>query len=345
MIYFIIVVAKKSMSSQVFQKLHLEPFKALPLLNGGQRQTIAALYWPDTPNLDDSTSHIVPLPDGDKLVLIENRPATWQHGDRIVLMLHGLTGSARSKYLLRMTKKLTNDGYLVMRMNLRGCGQGLGLARHLYHSGRSEDSRAAILWLQQYFPDSPVTLIGFSLGANIVLKMAGEDGENPTGELDSIVAVSPPLDLEASVKLLIHKKNKLFNDFFVKCLLRDIGVLHDTFPDLPKPTFPKQLNVFQFDDMYTAPRSGFKDAKDYYTQSSSKHFIHNITVPTFILYAKDDPVIARRTFLHLPHKPNFDTIITARGGHVGWMGHTGKFAQYRWMDKAVVNWVKGLKSI
>lgn len=313
------------------------------MLNSGQRQTIAALYWPDSPFLDDNTSHIVPLPDGDKLVLIENRPATWRQGDRIVLMLHGLTGSARSKYLLRIANKLNAEGFLVIRMNLRGCGQGVGLARHLYHSGRSEDSRAAILWLQQHFPQSLVTLMGFSLGANIVLKMAGEDGSSPTGNLDSAVAVSPPLDLEASVKLLIHKKNKLFNDFFVKCLLRDIKVLHDTFPDLPKPTFPKPLNVYQFDDIYTAPRSGFKDAKDYYTQSSSKNFIADITVPTLILYAKDDPVIARRTFLHLPHKPHFDILITSKGGHVGWMGHTGEFGHYRWMDKAVVNWMKALK--
>ncbi|HSF72059.1 MAG TPA: alpha/beta fold hydrolase, partial [Methylotenera sp.] len=314
----------------------------LPMLNSGQRQTIAALYWPDAPHLDDSTSHMVPLPDGDKLVLLENRPATWQAGNRIILMLHGLTGSARSKYLLRIANKLTNEGYLVIRMNLRGCGQGLGYARHLYHSGRSEDSRAAIMWIKQHFPKSPVTLVGFSLGANIVLKMAGEDGAHPSGNLDSVVAVSPPLDLEASVKLLIHKKNKLFNDFFVKCLLRDTQILHDTFPDLPKPIFPSSLNVYQFDDIYTAPRSGFKDAKDYYTQSSSKHFIDSITLPTFILYAKDDPVISRRSFLHLPHKTNFDTIITSRGGHVGWMGHTGRFAKYRWMDDAVVNWVKTL---
>ncbi len=331
------------MAQSILNKLQLAPFKALPMLNSGQRQTIAALYWPDTPYLDDNTSHIVPLPDGDKLVLIENRPATWQPGNRIILMLHGLTGSARSKYLLRIANKLTKEGHLVIRMNLRGCGQGSGYARHLYHSGRSEDSRTAILWLQHHFPQSPVTLVGFSLGANIVLKMAGEDGSSPTGNLDSLVAVSPPLDLEASVKLLIHKNNKIFNDFFVRCLLRDITVLHNTFPDLPKPFFPSSLNVYQFDDMYTAPRSGFKDAKDYYTQSSSKHFIDSITIPSFLLYAKDDPVIARRTFLQLPRKANFDTIITARGGHVGWMGHTGEFAKYRWMDEAVVNWVKALK--
>lgn len=332
------------MPHRILSKLEIAPFKALPLLDSGQRQTIAALYWPDIPNLDDSTSHIVPLPDNDKLVLIENRPLTWQEGDPIVLMLHGLTGSARSKYLLRIADKLTQEGFMTMRMNLRGCGQGVGLARNLYHSGRSEDSRAAIFWLQERFPNSPVTLLGFSLGANIALKMAGEDGENPSGNLNGVVAVSPPLDLEASVKLLIHKKNQLFNDYFVKCLLRDIEILHQYFSDIPMPSFPKPLNVYQFDDLYTAPRSGFLNAKDYYTQSSSKRFINSIHIPTFILYAKDDPVIARRTFLHLPHKDNFDILITSRGGHVGWLGHTGKFARYRWMDKAVVNWVKTLNN-
>ncbi|MCS5711387.1 YheT family hydrolase [Candidatus Berkiella aquae] len=328
------------MPQNILNKLQLLPFKALPLLNTGKRQTIAAAYLPDIPTLSDDVTHTVPLPDGDQIVLIENRPLVWPDNGRIVLLVHGLTGSARSKYLVRLAHKLTLEGFLVMRMNLRGCGLGHGLAKHLYHSGRSEDTRAVLGWLAANFPNSKVTQAGFSLGANITLKMAGEDGQHPSGNLDSVIAVSPPLDLEASVKLLIHKNNRLFNDFFVKGLLGDIQILHETFPELPKPSFPKLLNIYQFDDLYTAPRSGFVDAKDYYTRSSSKHFIDNITLPTFLLYAKDDPVISRRSFLKLPHKKDFDVLITSRGGHVGWLGYTGDFGNWRWMDKAVVNWIK-----
>lgn len=328
------------MPHEILKKLHLPPFKALPLLNTGKRQTIAAVYLPDRPQISDETTHIVPLLDGDQLVLIENRPKDWQAGQRIVLLVHGLTGSASSKYLVRLAYKLTTAGFLVMRMNLRGCGIGHGLAKHLYHSGRSEDTRAVLCYLAQRFPNSKVTQAGFSLGANITLKMAGEDGSAPNGNLDSIVAVSPPLDLEASVKLIIHKHNRLFDRFFVKGLREDIQALHAKFPELPPPNLPKHLNVYEFDDLYTAPRSGFQNAKDYYTRSSSKHFIDAITLPTLLMYAKDDPVISRRSYLKLPHKKQMDILITSKGGHVGWIGHTGEFGNWRWMDKAVVNWIK-----
>lgn len=330
------------MPHALLSKLGLIPFQALPLLNTGKRQTIAAAYLPDGPWIHNDVTHVVPLGDGDKIVLVENRPEHWQPNDRIVLLVHGLTGSASSKYLVRLAHKLTTAGCLVMRMNLRGCGAGHGLAKHLYHSGRSEDTRAVLHYLAAQFPRSKVTQAGFSLGANITLKMAGEDGHHPSGNLDSIIAVSPPLDLESSVKLIIHKHNRLFNDFFVKGLLQDIKALHDTFPELEKPNFPKQLNVYEFDDIYTAPRSGFIDAKDYYTKSSSKQFIEGITLPTLLMYAKDDPVISRRSFFKLPHKKDFDVLITSHGGHVGWLGHTGQFGDWRWMDKAVVNWIKCL---
>lgn len=327
------------MPHALLRKLDLISFEALPFLNTGKRQTIAAAYLPDGPLVHNDVRHIVPLADGDKIVLIENRPTHWQPNGRIVLLVHGLTGSSSSKYLVRLAHKLTSAGFLVMRMNLRGCGIGHGLAKHLYHSGRSEDTRAVLHYLAKQFPHSKVTQAGFSLGANITLKMAGEDSHTPSGNLDSIIAVSPPLDLESSVKLIIHKHNQLFNDFFVKGLLEDIKALHDTFPELEKPHFPKKLNVYEFDDIYTAPRSGFLDAKDYYTKSSSKQFIEGITLPTLLMYAKDDPVISRRSFLKLPHKKDFDVLITSRGGHVGWLGHTGRFANWRWMDKAVVNWI------
>ncbi|HRE32228.1 MAG TPA: alpha/beta fold hydrolase, partial [Candidatus Berkiella sp.] len=185
------------MPHAILNKLQLLPFKALPLLNTGKRQTIAAAYLPDIPTISDDVTHTVPLPDGDQIVLIENRPLHWSESDRIILLVHGLTGSARSKYLVRLAHKLILEGFLVMRMNLRGCGLGHGLAKHLYHSGRSEDTRAVLSWLATTFPKRKVTQAGFSLGANITLKMAGEDGEHPSGNLDSVIAVSPPLDLEA----------------------------------------------------------------------------------------------------------------------------------------------------
>lgn len=324
---------------ELLEKLDIPPFSPLPLLKTGRIQTIAAFYFPYNPFLAHAIQHQVPLNDGDKVVLIENRPEHFRSSQRIALLIHGLSGSHRSKYLIRVTQQLLRDGYHVFRMNLRGCGSGKGLAKNLYHSGRSEDTRAVLHWLKDKFPNQPVTQIGFSLGANITLKMAGEDGNTPSGNLDSLIAVSPPLDLHSSVKLIISKRNKVFNHYFMKGLARDVDDLHDCYPDLTRPNLSKVFNVYEFDDIYTAPRSGFKNALDYYTQCSSKHFIGNITLPTFLLYAKDDPVITRRSFLSLPNKINFDTLITEKGGHVAWLGHTEKRFGYRWMDQAILKWL------
>lgn len=327
------------MSQDILKQLELPPFYPLPGLNKGLRQTIASYYFPYSPFINNSKQHEITLEDGDKIVLIENCPPLVSPQTRTILLVHGLTGSHRSKYLIRAAKYFVNHGYRVLRMNLRGCGAGFGLAKHLYHSGRSEDTREVLCALALLFPQSPVTLIGFSLGANIVLKMAGEDGERRSGNIDSLVAVSPPLDLEASVKLLGKKQNKVLSDFFVKCLLRDIQQLHSAFPSLPKLNLPKITNVYEFDDSYTAPRSGFKDAHDYYTQSSSGQFLKSITLPTLMMYAKDDPVISRRQFLKLPHHPNIHPIITSKGGHVGWLGRTDICGHYRWMDRVLFKWV------
>jgi predicted alpha/beta-fold hydrolase len=326
------------MSNLILQQLEIPPFTPLPGLSHGHAQTIAYYYFPYNPFINNSRQHIISLPDGDRIVLVENRSQKWVSSSRIILLVHGLSGSHLSKYAIRLTKLFTKHGYLVMRMNLRGCGAGTGLAKHLYHSGRSEDTRSVLQWLSREFPQSPVTQIGFSLGANITLKMAGET-EFAMGNLDSIAAISAPLDLGASVKLILKKHNKVFNDFFVKGLLQDIQQLHQAFPELPPPRLPTIKTLYEFDDFYTAPRSGFLNADDYYSQCSSGQFLKNINLPTLILYAKDDPVISKIQYMKIVPRKNFDLIITDKGGHVAWLGYTNKLAHYRWMDYAIFKWV------
>lgn len=327
------------MTQDILDKLGMHAFRPLPGINSGHAQTIASFYFPYNPLIDNNKKHVIQLSDGDKIVLIENRPKQWNASKRIVLLVHGLSGSDSSKYLVRLTRVLLTHGFVVIRMNLRGCGAGIGLAKQLYHSGSSEDTRAVLAWLGQHFPHSPVTQIGFSLGANITLKMAGEGTQQNPPNLDSIVAVSPPLDLYASVKLIIKKENKLFNDHFVKVLLKEIAVLYQHFPEVSKPNLPRINTLLEFDDLYTAPRAGFSSAIDYYQRCSSGQFIEGITLPTFILYAKDDPVISRIKLLKIPPKDNFDVLITAKGGHVGWIGKTQHFLRFRWMDEIVGAWV------
>ncbi len=315
------------MHDRILNKLHMPLFRPFPFLSKGKAQTIAAFYFPYNPFIAKAHTHLISLPDFDKIALLENRPTTWCPSQRIILLVHGLTGSASSNYLIRITQALVQQGFLVMRMNLRGCGEGKGLAKKLYYGGCSEDTRAVLLWLAAKFPNSPVTQMGFSLGANVTLKMAGEMGNNIAGNIDSLAAISPPLDLEASVHLM---SKTIFNTHFVAALKREIAQLNVQF---------SFSNLYEFDDIYTAPQNGFKNAHDYYKHCSSQHFIEKITLPTFILHAKDDPVVGIKSFLRLPQKKNFDNLITNNGGHLGWLGPTGSYG-YRWMDKAVLQWVK-----
>lgn len=290
-------------------------FEPLSFLKTGRTQTIAGYYFPYNPFLQPCAQHIITLSNNEQLILTENRPQKLRASKRIVLLLHGLNGSHRSKYLIRLTQQFIRDGYHVFRLE----------TKHFFHAGRSADPRAALQWLSQHFPDQPVTQIGFSLGGNISLKMAGEDAHHPSGKLDSLIAVSPPLDLLSTVKLIIHPMNSFFNRYFVKGLCQ---------------AFEKKCkNIYEFDEIYTVPLNGFKNALDYYAQCSSKFFIDAIQLPTFLLYAIDDPLVTRRPYFLLPKKNNLHVVFTSKGGHMGWLGTTEARFGYRWMDQTIVNWV------
>lgn len=336
------------MSQKILNKIGLPSFVPLPLLSNGKYQTIMASCWPYSPHIPNAKQHVISLPDGDKIILIENRPTNWKSSQRIVMLVHGLAGSIHSRYMVNLTRLLLKQGFLVMRMALRGCIPEKKLAQHLYHGGRSEDPRAVLAWLKQFFPNSPVTQIGFSLGANILLKMAGEEATAShlriNNNLDSLIAVSPPLDLAASAQLLIHESNKAFDQYFIKCLLKHVKALHQAHPHLPKPHFPSSLNIYEFDELYTAPRSGFKSANEYYTACSAAQFMSGVSLPLFLLHAMDDPFVSAQAVLDIPAKDNFDILLTPQGGHVGWLGYTGKQFQYLWMNHAIAGWVQWFDS-
>ena len=246
----------------------------------------------------------------------------------------------------RGARYLAQDGLQVFRMNLRGCGAGFHYAKKLYHSGRSQDVYEVIAWLSIHYPSQPITLIGFSLGANLVLKLAGELGQKMYSlkNLDSILAISPPLNLEASVKLLNHKKNKFFNQYFVKKLVQDINAKNKFISGLPFLSKEKITTVLEFDEIVTAPQNNFKNAKDYYQKCSSRQFIPAITLPTLILHSTDDPFIGNADFYNLPKKKNIDLLMTQAGGHVSWIGKTDIPCHYRWMDRVILKWINWIDS-
>jgi uncharacterized protein len=318
-------------------------FVPFPFIDSGLMQTIASAYWPCRPDRLPRTTHDVRLDDEDQLRIIENRPSQWQAGGRIVLAIHGLGGHAGSNYMIRLARRLTSRGYLVLRVNLRGCGEGFGLAKNPYHSGRSEDLRVVLKWAAQHHPGSPVTLVGYSLGANITLKLAGEDGDRPTGNLDSLVAVSPPVHLAKTALHLKRSSNLVFDQFFVWKLRYDLWKLHRRYPELPKPRIPFRIHLTGIDEFYTAPRSGFKDAQDYYARASSAPLVPKIAVRGLILCAEDDPIVDASTVAALELPPQMELLMTRRGGHVGFLG--GSLKDPQWMDQVVENFISQLAQV
>lgn len=318
----------------ILRGINLKPFTPPRALRHPLTQTIIPYYLPSGPIKTPSEEQTIELPDGDKIVVSISRPKEWSKGDRIIVLIHGLAGSQDSPYLVRMNQKLCRKGYLCIRVNLRSCGPGKGLARKPYHSGRSEDTREILHWINRKYPASPITQVGFSLSANITLKMLGENNSDINDALDTAIAISPPLDLHLTALKMINQNFKIFNHFFLTKLKKNVAEVKKDFPELPTTLWPKKMDLIDFDNTYTAPHSGFKDAVDYYTQSSSLQFIENIKRKTMILIAQDDPVV-ETSGLHKVHIPSSVQVIeTKYGGHVGFL-EKNRF----WMDELIQSWI------
>lgn len=325
---------------RVLKRLKLNRFRPFPFARSGFLQTIYGNYWPVLKAPKPTALHTVVLPDGDALAVVENRPKHWRPGKRIILLVHGLGGTHRSVYMERMARRLYYKGHLIFRMNFRTCGPGFGLSRRSYHAGVSDDTRAVLRWIEREHPASPVTQVGFSLGGNVSLKMAGEDGSKPTGPLDSVVAVCPPVDLKSAARKLGQPENRLFSKVFLKSLERDVEKLHKKFPDLGPFKFPEKMTIQRFDEIYTAPQFGFNSADDYYEKCSSLVYMPEIQIPTFVLCSMDDPVVDPSLLAtQKSHNKNVEVLLTEHGGHVGFLGWGTKWDEVRWSDQAVAHWI------
>jgi hypothetical protein len=323
-------------------------FSPHSLLRTGHFQTLAGVFLPQPRLTETAIQHAVALDDGDQIVLHDDRPADWQTGGRTALLIHGLAGCHTSPYMVRIARKLNARGVRSFRMDLRGCGAGLGLARFPYHSGRSEDAAAALKKIGELCPGSPAALIGFSLGGNITLKLLGESADHLPDNLYRAMAVCPPVDLLACVRSLGRGANRVYDRHFVQLLRHQLNALKKLIPDapmLPEKNIPR--GVFDFDEMFTAPVCGFGTALNYYRQCSSAQFIPEIRVPTMILAAADDPLVPGAVFADLRLSPAVQLNVPRSGGHLGFIGQRNGDADRRWMDWRVVEWVeesKGSKS-
>jgi hypothetical protein len=320
--------------------LDFPTFRPHPLIRGGHLQTILGCYLPWRPAPYQAAQCLVPLADGDKLVLHDDCPAAWHKGDPAVLMIHGLGGCHLSGYMQRGAAKLTARGYRVFRMDLRGCGAGFAHARHPTHAGRSDDALAALRFVIELCPRSPVHTVGFSMGANHILKMAGELGGAVPPELASLVAVCPPIDLVACSRNIQLGKNRIYDRSFVVGLLRQIERRKRLVPDaLVRPLHPPPKRLLDFDTHFTAPLAGYADAHEYYTRASSAPLLKHITVPTLIVTAASDPIIPVRPFEQATYSPTTELTVTPCGGHLGFIARAGIDPDRRWLDWRIIEWI------
>ncbi len=301
-------------------------------------QTVLAVYCKSKAFPYPVVRRRVRLADGDQLVLHDTQPATWQATDPLAVVVHGLSGSHRSGAIVRMARGLVRRGVRAVRIDLRGTGAGIRLARGSYNAGCSDDLRAAVESMHRLAPHAPVWLAGVSLGANVILKLAGEAAKRQVPNLARVAVVAPPVDLDACVELLEHPRNRFYEKHFLGELLREARVRSRCFPDPPLPVFPNPLSLRHFDDLHTAPRAGYRDAADYYARASSNQFVPHIAVPTLILAAKDDPFVDCRPIERLAAPACVDVCITARGGHVGYLGADGS-GGICWSEEAIVDWL------
>ena len=299
-----------------------QTFKPLFGLSGGHRQTLAGhlfragLTW-NAPTQD----FVVDAPDQIQLLL----RASWQSEPRrdrpALLLVHGLEGCDRSAYMLSTGELAYGNGWHVVRMNMRGCGDALEICPRLYNAGVTTDLLAVLEWLASHV--NHIAICGFSLGANLALLTSARHRESVPESLRAIAAVCPPLDLSAAADALAGASNRLYQVYFMNRLkssyIQRQKLLHDLYaPDLAREC----RTVREYDDAVVAPYGGFENAEDYYTRSSSGTHLTSLERPTLILSSADDPMIPVQSVVRWSVPTCVHREITPTGGHVGFVGET-----------------------
>jgi uncharacterized protein len=289
-------------------------------------QMIIAAFIPQgkAPN---SQQWLVDIGKGDKISCLVSIPFNWKEHQKTIVLIHGLGGAHNSGYMVRMSRKLYKKGKKVVRVNLRGCGSGKGLSKLPYSAGNSDDILKVLQALKEETPRSEIFVIGFSLGANIALKLAGELGPDAEKLVKTFIAICPPFDLEHTVRLIERKKHRFYHRYY----------LNRIFKQSTPWTSQKFQSLYEFDDKITGPSWGFTGASDYYQNCSSKHFLSRICVTSHILSAEDDPFVSIEELKNISISNHVHLWTTKYGSHMGFLGRT----KLQWLDHLLLDWVEG----
>jgi uncharacterized protein len=313
-----------------------DPFVPRRFLRNRHAMTLAGNFLPRANGLPEPEEQLFQV-DEDAQVLCH---CHWQPQPELrgtAIIVHGLEGSSLSQYVIGTGSKAWAAGMNVVRMNMRNCGGTETLSPTLYHSGLSADIGSVMRTLieQKHLPR--VGAVGYSMGGNLVLKMAGDWGRDAPKELTAVAAISPAADLAASADAMHEIDNRMYEWKFLTGLMRRYKRKRMLFPDRYKPLDRWPRTIREFDDLVTAPAFGFHGAQDYYTRAAAARVLDRITVPTLVINAQDDPFIRllpeTRDKMNANH--HITLLETEYGGHCAFLaepdGYDGRWAELQAM--------------
>ncbi len=259
---------------------------------------------------------------------------------KLAIISHGLEGNSERWYVLGMVGAINRGGWDGLAWNMRGCSGEANKKLRFYHSGATEDLEVVIEHVLKQRKYEAIALVGFSLGGNMTLKYLGERGN----EVDPVIAraatCSVPCDLASGAAQMAKSSNKIYMKRFTRMLHEKIKAKMLIMPDEINDEGYHQIRTFkEFDDRYTAPMHGFKNAEDYYRRASCRQFLHKVTIPTLLVNAKNDPFLAELCYPVEEAKanPKFFLEMPGSGGHVGFISFNKK-GEY-WFESRVVSFL------
>ncbi|EQB4443337.1 hydrolase [Pluralibacter gergoviae] len=281
------------------------------------------------------------LPDGDFIDLAWSEdPYQARHKPRLVVF-HGLEGSLHSPYAHGLVHAAMQQGWLGVVMHFRGCSGEPNRARRIYHSGETEDGSWFLSWLRREFGNAPTAAVGYSLGGNMLACLLAKEGDSVP--LDAAVIVSAPFMLEACCYHMDKGFSRVYQRYLLNLLKANASRKLKAYPGT-LPVDLKRLKsvrrIREFDDLITSKIHGFADAIDYYRQCSAMPVLSQITRPTLIIHAKDDPFMDHYSIPAQEELPNnIHYQLTEHGGHVGFVGGTLRRPEM-WLEKRIPDWLK-----
>jgi hypothetical protein len=319
----LVTQADTLVQAQAARPAWLTSFEPHPWLTNGHLQTIVGNFLPrpafDLPDMEE-TVEVDPADGSRVLCHCHWQPEAVRAARLTAVLVHGLNGSSDSRYIRGIAQRAWDAGMNVVRMNMRNCGGTDALSPTLFHSGRSADVGAVVRHFTERFGLERVALVGYSMGGNMVLKLAGEWGARPP--LVAVATVCSVIDLAACSNALHAPSNFIYERHFLHALMQRFRHKAELFPGIYRTDgIGPVRSIREFDQKIVAPYCGFRDADDYYHRAASARVIDRIAMPALVLLAQNDPFIrlTPETRERVLANPHIDFIEPRQGGHCAFL--------------------------